>query len=144
MVTACRALFSALQQHPDSLQLLVRCFKQLFKHETTAVVPYQPWVTDLHNIFNTLGTCVYSRLLIVAACMCAWDLPWLYSSQTNSTLLSSRNLKRKSGPTGRVSCISLALHYPLPYRTAHGECDSDRQSYPTPTQPTQPRTNSHA
>ncbi len=58
----CRSLFNAvvLQQHPEPHQLLVHCFKHLVKHEKTAVVPYQPWVTDLHNIFNTLDTIDFS------------------------------------------------------------------------------------
>jgi len=54
----CRALFNAvvLLNNPEPHQLLVRCFKQLVKHEKTAAEPYQPWVTTLHNIFNALDT----------------------------------------------------------------------------------------
>ena len=54
----CRALFNAvvLQHNPEPRQLLVSCFRQLVKHEKTAAQPYQPWVTGLNDIFNTLDT----------------------------------------------------------------------------------------
>ena len=58
----CRALFNAvvLQLHPEPRQLLVSCFRQLVKHEKTAAQPYQPWVTGLNDIFNTLDTVDFS------------------------------------------------------------------------------------
>jgi hypothetical protein len=54
----CRALFNAvvLQHNPEPRQLLVSCFDQLVKHVKTASQPYQPWVTGLNDIFNTLDT----------------------------------------------------------------------------------------
>jgi hypothetical protein len=61
----CRALAVVLQNNPEPRQLPVSCFKQLVKHEKTAAEPYQPLVTTLHNIFNTLDS------ISPWHCMCA-------------------------------------------------------------------------